>query len=155
MPQLTKPAKAPAIDRRPVHPSITAKQIFTLVENFYARVRDDKTLGPIFNKRLEGEWEPHLDKMKCFWRSVLLRTGEYKGQPVPIHLRLKEARSEDFQVWLSLFRETVAEIFEPDAAPLVIAAAERIAQSLWLAMFSGPMDAPPQWMRQAMPQASV
>ncbi len=136
----------PVINRQPVHLSITSDQISVLVENFYDRIRSDERLGPIFNKRLEKRWDAHLTKMKTFWESVLLRTGTYHGKPVPAHLRLKEVVSDDYRIWLELFRQTATECFDPEAAPLVIGVAERIAQSLWLAMFSTPISTPPSWM---------
>ena len=79
---------APHLRRLPAHPSITPGQISDLVERFYGRVRNDERLGPIFEARVQGEWGPHLAKMKGFWRSVLLKTGEYKGRPVPVHVRI-------------------------------------------------------------------
>jgi hemoglobin len=136
---------APHLRRLPAHPSITPAQISDLVERFYGRVRDDQRLGPIFEARVQGEWGPHLAKMKGFWRSVLLKTGEYKGRPVPVHVQIGGLENEDYIAWLGLFRETVAEVFEADARPVVIEAAERIAASLWLAT-SGELTArPPEW----------
>jgi hemoglobin len=136
---------APHLRGLPAHPSITPGQISDLVERIYGRVRDDQRLGPIFEARVQGEWGPHLAKMKGFWRSVLLKTGEYKGRPVPVHVRIGGLGNEDYIAWLGLFRETVAEVFEPDARPVIIEAAERIASSLWLAT-SGELNArPPEW----------
>lgn len=133
--------------RHAVHDAITEDDIGRLVEAFYSRVRADDRLGPIFESRLEDRWDEHLSKMKLFWSSVLLKTGRYKGKPVPAHTRLSDVHSEDFRIWLRLFRRTADEIFAPEAAELIIGAAERIAQSLWLAMFASPFDAPPRWMR--------
>ena len=36
-----------------------------LVDRFYARIREDDLLGPIFAARV-GDWEMHLDRMKAF-----------------------------------------------------------------------------------------
>lgn len=136
-----------ALNRHPVHPSITEQQISDLVELFYQRVLRDERLGPIFDGRLAGHWPEHMSKMKDFWSSVLLRTGRFKGKPMPAHMKLSEAQSEDFRIWLSIFRPTAQEIFEPDAVQLVVEAAERIAQSLWMAMFGSPFDAIPNWIQ--------
>lgn len=137
----------PHIERTPVHPSITREQISQLVDFFYGKIREEERLGPIFNQRIGNEWPEHLDKMKSFWRSILLKTGEYKGRPLPVHFQQKEVVSEDYKIWLSLFRETVREVFEADAAPLIIEAAERIAQSFWLAIFATPFDKAPAWIK--------
>ncbi len=139
----------PHIERHPVHASITQEQISNLVDFFYGKIRDDERLGPIFNDRIGDAWPVHLNKMKSFWRSILLKTGEYKGRPLPVHFQQKEVVSEDYKIWLSLFRETAREVFEPEAAPLVIEAAERIAKSFWLAIFASPFDQAPEWIKQA------
>lgn len=135
----------PATERRPVHPSITAEQISVLVETFYTRVQQDAQLAPIFEKHITGEWGPHLEKMKGFWRSVLLRTAEYNGRPVPVHVRMGRLEKDDFRTWLGLFRETVDEVFEPGARRHVVEAAERIASSLWLATNGDLLARPPEW----------
>ncbi|AXS39418.1 group III truncated hemoglobin [Breoghania sp. L-A4] len=139
----------PAVQREPLHASITAEQISTLVDTFYSRIRAHPRLGPIFAARVGDDWTPHLDKMKSFWRSVLLKTGEYKGKPVPTHFAMKEVEPEDFRIWLDLFRTTALEIFDdPEAARLAHAQAKRIAQSLWMAMFATPFDRTPDYLTE-------
>lgn len=125
-----------------------------LVDTFYDRVRRDGRLGPIFDARIGEAWPRHLQRMKHFWSSVLLRTGAYKGKPVPAHKRLQDVRTEDFDLWLSLFRKSVTEVFEAEAQPFVITAAERIAQSLWLAMFADPFSEPPDLSADAAARAT-
>jgi hemoglobin len=125
-------------DARPLHPAITQDQISRLVDEFYDRVFADARLGPIFLTHIGEDRSAHMRTMKQFWSSVLLKTRTYTGQPVPVHLKLSEVRREDFAIWLGYFRETANEIFEPDAAAIIIASAERIAESLKLAMFGSP-----------------
>ncbi len=120
--------------REPAHPSIKYEQICKLVEKFYDSVWADPTLGPIFVDRIGDQRAAHLEKMKLFWSSVLLKTGAYKGRPIPAHKKLSEVRTEDFSVWLCHFRLVAGEVFSPEAAPIVISTAERIALSLWQAM---------------------
>jgi hemoglobin len=136
-------------DKRPAHSSITPEQIAELVDTFYGRIQDDERLGPIFARHITGEWSDHLAKMKGFWRSVLLKTGEYHGRPVPAHIKITDLTTDDFQHWLRLFRHTVGEIFELDARPLVVAAAERIASSLWLAINPTLYSEQPVWNAEA------
>ena len=47
-----------------------------MVDLFYARIRDDAVLGPIFAAHVV-DWGPHLDRMNQFWRSVLFNSGEF------------------------------------------------------------------------------
>jgi hemoglobin len=140
--------------RAPVHPSITERQISDLVDHFYDRVWADPRLGPIFSARLQDTRDAHLAKMKTFWSSVLLRTATYDGRPVPAHAKLKEVVSSDFEVWLGLFRPVAREVFSEEASAIVIEAAERIATSLWLAMFGTPFSNPPDWRLQREPIVS-
>lgn len=136
---------SPIDRRRPVHPSITEQQVSDLVDNFYIRVRNDSRLAEVFSAHMRNDWASHLPKMKAFWRSVLLKTGEYKGKPVPVHTRLNGVGTEDFHIWLNLFATTVAEIFSPAAQPIVMETATRIATSLWLAMSADPFAPLPDW----------
>lgn len=125
----------PVAERPLRHPGIDRPFIGRLVRAFYCRVRQDERLGPIFAHHIAGEWEPHLEKMTDFWCSVVLKTGGYEGRPVPAHLKLKTVVEDDFAIWLGLFRATARELCEPDVATVFIDRAERIAQSLKLAMF--------------------
>lgn len=117
-------------------PPIDRALISRLVREFYARVRRDERLGPIFDNAIaEDEWETHLQKLTGFWCAVMLKTGEYQGRPVPAHLKLKGVVEEDFAIWLRLFGETARDHCAPEVADLFVERAERIAQSLRLAMF--------------------
>jgi len=120
-------------------------QIERLVDVFYTRIHADERLGPIFATEISGEWETHLDKMKQFWRSVLLKTREYNGRPVPAHAKLQGIEISDFQNWLGIFRQTAREVFAPDIAELAIQNAERIATSLWFSMNNDPFAPAPNW----------
>ena len=124
---------------------ITHNQISLLVDEFYLNVQNDAQLAPIFERVIDGNWEPHLEKMKAFWRSVLLKTGEYKGQPVPKHNQIDGLETEDFLQWLELFSKTTKQIFDETTAMHVNETAKRIASSLWLARNKDPFRAPPKW----------
>jgi hemoglobin len=124
--------------RQPVHPRIDEDMIRTLVHGFYARVRADHEIGPIFNRIIGDDWDAHLAKMCEFWSSVMLLTGRYKGNPMIAHMRLKMVRPEHFERWLALFRQTARDVCLPEIAELFIGRAENIARSLQLGMFFRP-----------------
>lgn len=116
--------------------------ISLLVECFYARVRADALLGPIFEHAINDRWEPHLARMKAFWASVALNAGAYSGQPVPVHRKLEGVTAWHFGRWLSLFSETLVETAPTTAAiDYFMLRAERIAASLQIAMFERPFEA--------------
>ena len=82
----------------------TEEELKVLVHAFYARVRQDAVLAPIFNARID-DWDHHLDKLVDFWSSVLRRTGRYTGNPMQKHAALPELSAELFERWLALFGE--------------------------------------------------
>ena len=117
-----------------------------LVDRFYAEIRQHPRLGPLFEDRLAGKWDMHLERMNRFWRSVLLHSGEYSGQPVVKHNGLPDLQEDDFRLWLEQFERTTASLFEPDTAAPILTIARRIARSLWLARFGTPFNKAPDWL---------
>lgn len=105
--------------------------IAELVDRFYAEVRRDELLGPVFNTRIDN-WDEHLTKLRAFWSSVVLLTGRYKGQPMPVHAAIGEITDAHFERWLALFADTAKAVCPPQAAALFIDRSQRIAQSLRL-----------------------
>lgn len=107
---------------------ISEPSIARLVDSFYAKVRQDSELGPIFNNAV-GNWDAHLDLLRDFWSSVLLGTAKYKGNPLLAHFPL-DLDELHFSRWLALFSETAREILRPEEAALVIDKAEKIAANI-------------------------
>lgn len=108
----------------------TEAEITALVHDFYARIRQDDTLGPIFNKHVH-DWDTHLGRMVSFWSSMLLGTGTYNGTPMPKHIALPGLRADLFRHWLALFQETTNALPNQALAQRSQELAERIARSLW------------------------
>jgi len=106
---------------------VTEEEISVLVDNFYAKVRRDDVIGPIFNAIID-DWPFHLAKLKDFWSTVMLTTGRYKGDPMMIHLQLP-LDPEHFHRWLTLFAETANEVMEPEHANSIVMKANRIGQN--------------------------
>ena len=111
---------------------ITEAMIERLVRGFYAKVRQDAVLAPIFEARIR-DWEPHLEQMFAFWSSVALMSGRYHGSPMAKHMPLP-IDADHFDRWLALFEETAREICPPEAQTHFIERARRIAESLELGL---------------------
>jgi hemoglobin len=107
---------------------IDEPMIERVVRGFYAKVRQDPLIGPVFEARIT-DWEPHLQRMCAFWSSVALMSGRYHGSPMVKHMPLP-VDAAHFDRWLALFRETVRELCPPAAQAHFIERAERIAESL-------------------------
>jgi hemoglobin len=114
---------------------IDEAMIQQLVRGFYARVREDPMIGPVFAARIP-DWEPHLQRMCAFWSSVTLMTARYHGQPMQKHLPLP-VDARHFDRWLALFEATARELCPPKAADHFVERARRIAESLEWGIASG------------------
>jgi hemoglobin len=82
--------------------------IVKLVDAFYAKVKADELLAPVFSHL---DWKQHMPIMYNFWSTMLLGEISYKGNPFEKHMHL-DIQQKHFSQWLSLFQETVDEHFE-------------------------------------------
>jgi hemoglobin len=106
----------------------TKTEIGDLVDQFYAKVRRDPEIGPVFDIAVHN-WDAHLAMLKDFWSTVLLGTGRYKGNPMLAHFDLEIDRRH-FTRWLALYSETAIEVFTAAKAEFVTRKAERIAVNM-------------------------
>lgn len=128
--QNTAARRAAIVMQTQAETGIDEVMIDRLVRGFYAKVRHDDMLGPIFASKID-DWEPHLQRMCAFWSSVVLMSGRYHGQPMAKHLLLP-IDAAHFDRWLALFDETARELCLPAAADRFVMFAHRIAESLEL-----------------------
>ena len=132
--------------RRQIAPGYAAgvdeAMIERVVHAFYARVRQDPKLGPIFEAAID-DWDEHLAKLCDFWSSVLLMTGRFKGSPMAAHARLPGIQAAHFGHWLELFHATVRQLCPPQAAALFVERSSMIGQSLQLGLAVSRGELPP------------
>jgi hemoglobin len=113
---------------------ITEESLAELVPAFYARVRQDALIGPLFNEAVD-DWGEHLGKLTAFWSSVMQTSGRYKGSPLVAHLRhIYAIKPVMFERWLEIWAETTADLMPPEAAAAMQEKAARIAESLQLGL---------------------
>jgi hemoglobin len=108
--------------------TITEGEISILVERFYAKVRVDPEIGPVFNEAVHN-WDAHLALLKDFWSTVLLSTGRYRGNPLLAHFPLPIGE-RNFACWLRLFSETAHEVMSSSQAAIVTHKADLIAMNM-------------------------
>ena len=118
---------------------LTEAALAVFLDAFYARVRRDPLIGPVFAEKIPDEaWPRHLATIRDFWSSVLLKTGRYKGNPFGRHLAIEGIAPAHFARWLGLFEETAREVFEPEIAEALVERAHRIGDSLKAGLFFRP-----------------
>jgi hemoglobin len=111
--------------------------IETLLVSFYEKVRQDKTIGFIFNDVVKMDWPNHIPVIVDFWETILLDNPVYKKNAMEVHYDLNKKvplQKEHFESWLHLFTSTVDELFEGKIATLAKTRANGIANVMLLKM---------------------
>lgn len=106
------------------------QEVTALVHRFYARVREDELLGPVFGARVH-DWDAHLAQLVDFWSAMLRGTRRFRGAPMPKHMAMDELNADLFERWLQLFRQTTAELGNAPMQRLADDVAARIADTFW------------------------
>ena len=121
----------------------TRDDVFLLVSSFYEKIRKDKVLGPFFNETIK-DWDAHLELLTTFWESSLFISRQidnrYTGNPIDAHVKVdKEHDSQiselHFGLWLNLWFETIAELFEGEYADNAKRRARKMGSFLYLKIF--------------------
>jgi hemoglobin len=110
--------------------SLNEQSIASLVDRFYAKVREDALLGPVFNEAIGDHWPQHLATLTDFWTSVLLASGRYKGNPMMAHLAIPQMDKDHFSRWIELWQETTTEVFGPRISQALVAKASMMGERL-------------------------
>jgi hemoglobin len=120
----------------------TRTEVFELVNAFYARIRKDEFLGPIFNKMLATEeiWAVHLEKLTDFWETNLFAVMKFKGNPMAAHQKVDKTfnhtiTQDHFYEWLKLWNSTVDSLFVGEKAELAKERARRMSTHLHINMW--------------------
>jgi hemoglobin len=123
---------------------VDRRDINRVVEKFYARVRQDPELSPIFGNHVT-DWSPHEAKIAGFWANAILGDRSYSGNPMQVHMAAGDVRPEHFETWLSLFDQVISEELTPEVAVAWSALAHRIGQGLRFGLqnYAQPQDQVP------------
>lgn len=118
------------------------KEISLLVHTFYEKIREEETLGPIFNQHIpEKKWPEHLDKLTDFWETNLFGIPKFKGSPTQKHITVDKnlghtISQEHFGKWLQLWFETIDELFEGTLATKAKESARKMATGQFLTIWN-------------------
>jgi len=99
-----------------------------LLRHFYADIRQDVVLGPIFDSRIH-DWPAHLQKIGSFWARQLGAPSDYPGGFAGAHLSLG-IQPEHVTRWLGLWERNCRQHLNPDSAEWMITRAHDIATHL-------------------------
>lgn len=120
---------------------ITEDQIGRTVAAFYAAVRRDAVLGPVFAAHV-ADWPAHEAKIARFWRKAILFQPVYDGNPMRAHMQAGDVEPRHFPIWLALFDATLRAHLPEATAAAWSALAHRIGRGLRLGIETAG-DGPP------------
>ena len=103
--------------------------ILKLIKPFYADVRQQAVIGPIFNSHIQ-DWPAHMEKITEFWAMQAGGQSRYPGGFAGAHMPLG-LQPEHFQHWLGLWELNNARSLAPREAEEMNALAQRLAGRLF------------------------
>jgi hemoglobin len=117
------------------------EDIKILVDRFYEKVKKDNLIGPVFNDVVKVNWAKHLPVMYDFWDNAIFFSGTYNGNPLKTHThlnRIAPLTPDHFNHWVTLFLQTVDELFTGEKANLAKQKATSIAKVMELKVLPQP-----------------
>ena len=118
---------------------INRHDVETLVRRFYEQAIPDPIIGKFFTEVAHLDLEAHLPKIANFWEQMLFQKPVYSGSPMHVHLQMNNIKPmlpEHFERWLTLWCDTVDQLFEGEKAALAKARAQMVAKSFSLGIAS-------------------
>jgi hemoglobin len=114
--------------------------ISNLLRHFYADVRQDALIGPIFEAQIK-DWKRHLEIITTFWETLTGGPRTY-ARPMPVkHLAL-QLKQEHFERWLFLWQANCRAQLPTEPAREMIDLAHHIAHKLRLILGVSSNSAP-------------
>lgn len=113
-----------------------------LINAFYAKIRKDELLGPIFNSHIsEDRWAGHLVNLADFWETNLFGVPKFKGNPTQKHINVDKnlnytISQVHFGKWLQLWFETINELYVGEYAQRAKDAARKMSTGQFLAIWN-------------------
>ena len=126
----TQPGRTPTPEEEAQARAIIEKGFEDAIDHFYAAVRQDDVIGPVFTAAVH-DWDGHKQTMVDFWSRVVLGTERYNGMPLPPHVKL-DLKDEHFERWLQLWNAACHDTMPEPLAEHVMARSRNMA-SHWSA----------------------
>jgi hemoglobin len=109
-----------------------------LIDDFYKKIMVDRQIGHFFTEVVQLDMKQHMPKLYDFWETTLFQKATYKDNPILPHLamhRKSPMTKTHFDRWMSLFLETVDELFEGEKATLTKQRAQSIATVMQIKIY--------------------
>lgn len=115
------------------------EDVYLLVSSFYSRVRANKEIGHFFNEVID-DWPSHLEKLTDFWETNLFLVSKFRGNPMRAHKEVDQHFSNSieqkhFGEWLTMWYQTIDELFEGDRAQIAKNRARNMAHNLFMNIY--------------------
>ena len=95
------------------------EDLVLLLNQFYEKVFRDALLGHFFTEVMHVNLDTHIPRIADFWETVLLGGRNYKDNAITPHMKINKLspmEERHFKRWVSLFHETVDELFDGEVA---------------------------------------
>lgn len=120
-----QPERAPTPQEEAQARAIIEKGFEDAIDHFYAAVRQDDVIGPVFIATVH-DWDDHKRTMVNFWSRVVLGTERYNGMPLPPHVKL-DLNEDHFERWLKLWNAACYDTMPEPLAEHVMARSRNMA----------------------------
>jgi hemoglobin len=117
-------------ERRPPVPGFDRARLRALVHAFYADLRQDAEVGPLFERAIGDGWQAHLDRMVEFWATLVLGSRSFSGDVFGRHMAIDGLSPPMFERWRALWKQHTDALFEPARAAELQGIAAGIAGNL-------------------------
>lgn len=115
------------------------EDVFLLVSTFYTKVRANEKIGFFFNETIE-DWPAHLEKLTDFWETNLFMVSKFRGNPMRAHKEVdshfeNSIEQKHFGEWLTLWYQTLDELFEGERTIIAKNRARNMAHNLFMNIY--------------------
>ncbi len=119
---------------------LNREDLLLLMDRFYSKAMTDQSIGHYFTEVVQLNLQKHIPVITDFWETILFATGKYFGNTMKVHEDLHEKspfKSEHFNRWMAMFKETVDENFQGNNAEKIKQRAISIATVMNIKMVHG------------------
>jgi hemoglobin len=106
------------------------EDIVQLLDLFYSKAFNDELIGYFFTEVVPLDLETHIPVIADFWEAIVFNTQDYRKNVMQVHQHinlLSAIKKEHLDRWISLFTQTVEELFAGANAELIKQRARSVA----------------------------